>query len=132
MLQTRFNGLFECIRSTHSAALRASLIRSGQVLLILWTCGSPLKLSPAGGLRLPAGKHGGYFNIISKKVKEKTGENEFFLAAEITELAEIQLKATTDGRGFRRLTLIWLHRGGFENRCLVKVTDRLPCEHQWN
>ena len=42
-------------------------------LLILWTCGSPLKLSPAGGLRLPSGKHGGYFNRLLDKSQEKNG-----------------------------------------------------------
>jgi hypothetical protein len=47
------------------------------VLATLWltTCGSPLKPAPAGGLRLPAGKHASiltYFQtIVNKKMKKK-------------------------------------------------------------
>ena len=52
------------------------------------TCGSPLYLSPTGGLCLPSGKHAirltYYQTIVNKKMKKKN----FFWAAEGTPLED--------------------------------------------
>jgi hypothetical protein len=59
------------------------------VLATLWltTCGSPLYLSPTGGLRLPVGKHASiltdYHTLVNKKMKKISPD---LLATESTEL----------------------------------------------
>ena len=50
------------------------------------SCGSPLYLSPTGGLRLPAGKHRGILTDFQTKDKKKIKK----LTAEIAENAEFK------------------------------------------
>jgi len=42
------------------------------------TCGSPLYLSPAGGLCLPAGKHAGILTCLQTVVNKKMIKKAFF------------------------------------------------------
>jgi len=44
------------------------------------TCGSPLKLSPAGVWRLPLSKHTSILTYYQTKVNKKMTKNELFLA----------------------------------------------------
>jgi len=43
------------------------------------TCGSPLYLSPTGGLCLPAGKHAGILTLFQTIVNKKMNKKHFFL-----------------------------------------------------
>jgi len=44
----------------------------------LKACGSPLKLSPAGGLCLPAGKHTGILTIFQTLINKKMDKKQLF------------------------------------------------------
>jgi hypothetical protein len=54
------------------------------------TCGSPLKLSPTGGLRLPAGKHASILTDFQTKVNKKIKK----FPAESAESANFYLRAS--------------------------------------
>jgi len=47
------------------------------------TCGSPLYLSPNGGLCLPLGKHAGILMYFQTMSTEKTNKKALFLATEL-------------------------------------------------
>ncbi|MBW8041573.1 MAG: hypothetical protein FVQ85_16475 [Planctomycetes bacterium] len=59
------------------------------------TCGTPLKPSPTGGLRLPAGKHTGILTDFQTKVNKKMAKKELFFGHPREACHCLKLKSST-------------------------------------